>query len=179
MKINKNDIFSRTSYFVVRNISQEMVEVTNTKNLTWQIGKNIIENECISAINFTKEEMVSKTKICEILESTNGAVFTVTFSKQIEDDYIYKTLQDLYPNKGKIVSKEKFDRSVKSIIKNIKTGEKRVLTGHLIDSKQEFGRYKVIDLEIQLNDSSKHSVRQVDSKTIEELIFNNVKYKVK
>lgn len=179
MNIERKDILSRTSYMQVIDTGSK-VKVKNTTGFQWEIENPIIQNECKSANFFNKEEVVSRTRICEILESTNGAVFTVTFSKQITEEDILSKLLDIglentQENEGVWVDKNDYSLLTKEILK----GEERTLIGYLIDTKQEFGRYKVIDLEVQFNDPKAHALRQVDSKTISELIYNSVKYKVK
>lgn len=168
MDIKKNDILSRTSYIQVIDTGSS-VRVKNTTGLTWGIENNILQNECKSANWFNKEEYISRTRICEILESTNGAVFSVTFNKQITRDDTTNYIKQY----------DKKELNIDQFTDAVSSGEERTLIGHLIDTKQEFGRYKVIDLEIQFNDCKAHALRQVDSKTISELIFNGVKYKVK
>lgn len=170
MDIKRNDILSRTSYMQVIDTGSK-VSVKNTNDLKWNITNDILQNECKSANFFNKEETVSRTKICEILESTNGAVFTVVFNKQITEEQLLNDLRNI-ASYGDV-------EDVEQLTKDILKGEERTLIGYLIDTKQEFGRYKVVDLEVQFNDPKAHALRQVDSKTISELIFNSVKYKVK
>ncbi len=178
MKFQKGDILSRTSYMIIESTGTTS-KVRNDKNLSWNIGNDILENESTSANYIEKTEQVSRTKICEILENSNGAVFTVNFNKQADTKNVKTTLEALYPNKGKIASKDEFDKEVKAILKSLNVGEERTLTGYLLSTKQEFGRYLVKDLEIVFNDNTAHAERQVDSKTINWLIFNKIKYEVK
>lgn len=179
-KYKKGEFLSRTSYMLVTGSDNTGLTVKNQKNLEWAIATNIVENECISASQFSKEEKKSKTEICEILESTKGTVFTVNYNKQVDKDKLKETLENLYPNKGKIISKDDFDKNVKSILKSVETGEERTLVGYLKSTKTLFGRYQVIDLEVNFDPSiDNNGDRQVDSKTINWLIFNDVKYIVK
>lgn len=178
MKFKKGDILSRTSYMIIESTAVNS-KVRNDKNLTWEIANNILENESVSANFYEKEEKISRSAICDILENTNGTVFTVNFNKQADIKNVKNTLENLYPNKGKIASKDEFDKEVKAILKSINTGEERTLVGYLLSTKQEFGRYLVKDLEIVFNDNTAHAERQVDSKTINWLIYNKIKYIVK
>lgn len=174
MDIKRNDILSRTSYMQVIDTGGK-VRVKNTTEFQWEIENPILQNECKSANFFNKEEVVSRTRICEILESTNGAVFTVVFSKQLNENKFAEIVTNLSNGEASRLASSQ----VKSYLEQVLQGEERTLIGHLIDTKQEFGRYKVVDLEVQFTDPKAHSLRQVDSKTISELIFNSVKYKVK
>jgi hypothetical protein len=179
MEIKKGNILSRTSYMEVLNTNNVETEVTNGSK-RWNISNDILINESKSATWYNEEKFLSRSSICEILEQTNGAVFTVTFTKQVdEEEANVKMLKYI---KKLTIARCKEDLSgldSNEIVKDILKGEERTLIGYLIDTKQEFGRYKVIDLELQFKDSSKYNIRQVDSKTISELIFNGVKYKVK
>lgn len=167
MEIKKGNILSRTSYMEVLNTNSVETEVTNGSK-RWNISNDILINESKSATWYNEEKFLSRSSICEILENTNGAVFSVTFNKQVTDEEFNTALQ--YHKQGQYSSKELLDV--------VKYGKERTLIGYLVDTKQEFGRYKVVDLELQFKGES-HNLRQVDSKTITQLIFNGVKYKIK
>ena len=62
--------------------------------------------------------------------------------------------------------------SIKSISKGLVEGEKTEITGYLINSCNILGRSLVIDL----NAEAPNNFRQVDHRTIEYIIFRNVKY---
>ena len=51
-------------------------------------------------------------------------------------------------------------------------GETECITGHLIESENLLGRSVVVDLNAPAN----NNIRQVDHRTIEFIIFRNVKY---
>jgi hypothetical protein len=56
-----------------------------------------------------------------------------------------------------------------------KEGELRKLVGYLINVENGFGRSNVVDLEVKTG----HRMRQVDHRTIEDLILKNVRYQIK
>src|SRR6188508_162613 len=174
MEIKKGDKLSRTSYMEVISTNGRETEVTNGVK-KWSISNDILISESKSATWFNETKVLSATSVCEVLEQTNGAVFSVTFTKQVDEEKLAEYLE----GEDKKISKSASITDYKYLAKSFLQGEKRTLIGYLIDTKQEFGRYKVIDLELQFKDSSKYNIRQVDSKTISELIFNGVKYKVK
>ena len=55
------------------------------------------------------------------------------------------------------------------------TGKKTTITGFLIKFEEKLGRSTIIDLAQPWN----KGFRQVDHRTIEELVLNNVKYTLK
>ena len=57
-------------------------------------------------------------------------------------------------------------------MKELNEGELDEITGHLMQSENNFGRSKVIDL----NAPAGFNVRLVDHRTIEYIIFKNIKY---
>ncbi len=169
MEIKKGNILSRTSYMEVLSTNNVETEVTNGSK-RWYISNDILINECKSATWYNEEKFLSRSSICQILENTNGAVFSVTFNKQVtEEDLATKITQYIRSTEYK---------DIKELAKSLSVGEERTLIGYLVDTKQEFGRYKVVDLELQFKGESQN-LRQVDSKTITELIFNGVKHKIK
>lgn len=62
--------------------------------------------------------------------------------------------------------------SVFSCTFNKVDGKERTLIGHLTDTETHFGRSNVIDLE----NTSGSPIRQVDHRTLSEVIINNTKY---
>ncbi len=66
----------------------------------------------------------------------------------------------------------KDDKKLSEISKDLAKGELCELTGHLLESENSLGRSLMIDL----NHGSVNNIRQVDHRTIEYVIFKNVKY---
>ena len=61
---------------------------------------------------------------------------------------------------------------VKKLSKNLTDGELVEITGHLVESENNLGRSLIIDL----NAPKTNNFRQVDHRTIQYIIFKNVKY---
>lgn len=61
---------------------------------------------------------------------------------------------------------------IKKLSKDVVEGESVEITGHLVSSDNNLGRSLVIDLNAPMN----NNFRQVDHRTIEYLIYKNVKY---
>jgi hypothetical protein len=70
---------------------------------------------------------------------------------------------------------------LKKAVKKALEGEERVLVGRLLGTKDDFGRFHVIDMDIAEDKSKSYDVRQrlVDPRTLNWLIVKNVKYEVK
>lgn len=62
-----------------------------------------------------------------------------------------------------------------SFVKSIVEGDECTITGHLVDCENSLGRSTVIDLK----STGKSPFRQVDHRSINFLIINNVKYVLK
>ena len=61
---------------------------------------------------------------------------------------------------------------IKKLSKNLIEGETVEITGHLLESDNNLGRSLIIDL----NAPKTNNFRQVDHRTIEHIIYRNVKY---
>lgn len=101
------------------------------------------------------------------------------------DDY---EINDYYSNccfeETKKVSRTEIARKlgevgdkVFSISYNKLNGEERILVGNLVNQDNVLGFTSVIDLNIDPNDKSK-GFRKVDNRSINYLVFNNIKYTV-
>jgi hypothetical protein len=132
-------------------------------------GKDLIET-MQSSSQYDTEEKVSLTRIVDILKHTKGSLFTVCYNKKVSENDVNEALSSI--NKGKILSNDEIKRTVKEAYK----GEERILTGFLTFIESDFGRSHAIDLSIS---PEKNRVRQIDHRTINWLIVNNVKYYTK
>jgi hypothetical protein len=116
---------------------------------------------------FESEEKVSRTEMVEILLNAKECVFTVTFRKKVQA----KDIED-------ILSSIKSDAELKNkkdLAKQLSEGQETTITGYLVKAEEKLGRSTIIDLAQDFN----KGWRQVDHRTIEELIIKNVKYTLK
>jgi len=165
-KLAENDIFSCISYLRVTNIEGNQITVKNQLGGSWLISKDLIEKEMWSANHYDKEVKCNMTDLSEIIESCSDTVFTVQFRKKIDPKDVLDSLKNV-----KMADLKKADK-VKSLSKELIEGEPACITGHLIESENNLGRSLVIDL----NAPVYNNVRSVDHRTIEWIIFRNVKY---
>lgn len=159
---------SRVSYMKVNSVDFSGVNVVNEAGMSWGIGKEIVARECYAADQFNETKQVTRTELINIFCSVGDTIYTVNFNKQpkIEDAY------DAVANNGRIKS----NSDIKKALKEKMAGEERTLVGYTLKLDAAYGRSMVVDL--QQEDKSDR-VRQVDHRTLNWLIFKNVKYVVK
>ena len=66
------------------------------------------------------------------------------------------------------------DKAMKALTKTLIDGDQCEITGHLVETETHLGRSLLIDP----NALEKNNFRQVDLRTIEHIIYKNVKYSV-
>lgn len=144
-----------------------MTPDNTTKEL--QMSRDIMEYEMHSGTVFAKEEAKTRTEIVELLANAKECVFTVTFHKQIDADYVKSHLlaasKDTWGNSSKL----------KALSKELEHGPECTMTCRLSRTEHKLGRSKVIDL----NAPWGMNYRQVDHRTVTSLILKNVKYVLK
>ena len=127
---------------------------------------SIIEEGMDSGNQFSETRKVTKERLVKILESTQGSIFTVNFNKQAtrergEEKLRTVSVEDL-ATKGERLK----------LMENLLKGEERTIRGKVVKVEPKLGRTQVIDQDID----GDHRERLVDHRTINWLIFKNVKY---
>lgn len=152
--------------------------VTVEKKASKMNFKDIQRNDRLSGTYYLDVLSVDKAGGIITVQDQNGQKFDIRGKGLIE--------QTLYSG-NKYEKEEKISRTeAVNILRNAgdtvftvrfekQDGKMRDLTGHLINSENEFGRSNVIDLNI----TSGHNQRQIDHRTISWIVFKNVKYTVK
>lgn len=172
-KIKQGDYLSETQYYKVVGILPDMIQVENERGFQFGIGHKIVEEGIFSAHQVTEERSVTRTELIEIFSKVGDTVFTVNFNKQPTARAINEAIES--SNKGKILP----IKDMKKLIKAAFEGEERTLTGYLIKVETGFGRSSVIDLAADRGESTADwdsRIRQVDHRTLNWLIWKNVKY---
>ena len=91
----------------------------------------------------------------------------MSFKKKITTDSIVTTLSTYGFEQATTVDGQK------KILKEISAeNESKVITGHLVSCENNLGRSVIVDL----NEPASNNIRQVDHRTIEWIIYKNVKY---
>ncbi len=172
-----NEKLSESQMYTVVKIVGNEVQLKNDREENIVVDKNYVETCLTSASQFTDTKEVSRTEIIDILLKNPNIVMTVNFNKQIKEADVRKEIYELYPNKGgKLLSESEFKKNVNSILKKALEGEPRVMEGFHYSEVNSFGRLSFIDMNI---DKSLSRIRQVDPRTVNEIILKGTKYIVK
>ena len=143
-------------------INGREVVLKNHKDGSYEMADaSILSSDMWSADHFDTEVKCTMTDLSTIIQSCGDTVFTVRFSKKIDCKQVEENLKNA-----------DLSSSIKTISKGLIEGEKTEITGYLVESCNILGRSVVIDL----NAEAPNNFRQVDHRTIEYIIFRNVKY---
>lgn len=174
--LSPGDYLSEIQYYcVVKTHENAVVVVRNERGMEFSISAGIVEEGIFSASQFNETKEVTRTELIEIFSRVNNTVFTVNFNKQPTASSINEAIESV--NKGKILP----IKDMKKLIKEAFKGEERTLTGYLVQTETGFGRSTVIDLEVERDTTKDYDnrLRQVDHRSLNWLIYKNVKYVVK
>lgn len=82
-KVKKGEVLSTTLYMTVVDTLSDGVKVVDTNGQKFDIkGKKLIESTIKSANQYSKEHIVTRTELADILIGAGDSVFTVEFEKQ-------------------------------------------------------------------------------------------------
>lgn len=159
---------SQTQYYNVTAIDGTRITVKNQWGNLLYVSKDIIE-KMWSATHFEKEVPMNMTALAELLESVSDTVISVHFKKQASkenaEDLLKETKMSDLKDKAKIAS----------LTKDLIEGAPCSMICHLVKAESNLGRSTVIDLSTDAD----NKFRQVDHRTIESVIYQNVKYVLK
>jgi hypothetical protein len=180
-KIKAGDYLSETQYYRVISVTPDTIEVQNERGLRFKIAPHIVGEGIYTAHQYRREEIVTKTEIATIFHNIDNTVFTVNFNKQMREKDARDALLGLYANiGGQLISQQEYEQKVKEIVKSTYQGEERTLVGYKFGVDENLGRSLVIDLEQKYGDKEyDQRIRLVDHRTINWLIYKNVRYVVK
>lgn len=163
-----DDNFSCISYLKVLKIDGNQVTVQNHQGGQWFISKDLLVRDSFSGSYYDKEVKCTMTDLSQILEACKDTIFKVAFKTKINEKSIEEKLNEI-----KFASLSN-PAELKKISKALAEGHSTEIVGHLVESENHLGRSLVIDL----NAPPTNNFRQVDHRTIEYIIFQNVKYTV-
>ena len=167
-KLEPEQFFSCISYLKVSDIDGNKVTVTNQHGGGWLISKDILVRDMWSADHFNQVIKCGMTDLSEILETCGDTIFKVKFKKKVDAKSIEEKLSSIKP------ASIKKDDLLKKLAKELVEGEECELVGHLIESDNNLGRSVIVDVKA----NAPNNVKQVDHRTIEWIIFKNVKYSI-
>ena len=174
-KLVKGDKLSRISFMEVVSTDALYIRVKNEDDYEWSIANGIVAEECYST-KMDEEKKVSRTELAELLMNARDAVVVVNFNKQANADTVHAKLEEA---DGQKVTKK--------LLGNLLKGEERTMTGYVIGAEPVLGRTVMIDLEGKksLKPTKEEGVlwdsrqRLVDHRTLNFVVYKNVKYTVK
>ena len=159
---------SQTTYYNVKGIAGDRITVEDQHGGLMHVSKDIVE-KMVSGTHFSREISMNMTGLAELLETFSDTIFTVSFHKQ-------PTVEGALANLESTSFKDlKDQKKVAALSKLLTQGELCQITGHLVKVENNLGRSTVIDLTAK----GDNKFRQVDHRTIEWLVFKNVKYVLK
>ena len=162
------------NYYTVESVDSDYIHVRDENDQKLRISKVIVDKSMVSTQQFKREYKLSRTQITKILEGAGHLPFRVTFHKKVEPNHVADGLE------GKDLDTAAKRRK---IVKDLMEGQERVMHARLWRSgdqaEMEFGRFKVLDMEAtDAHPEKKPQQRQVDTRTITELVLEGVRYYV-
>ena len=163
------------TYYVVQDPQENGVDVKTCDGNEMHISNGIITDNIYTTNQYERSTKLTRTQLAQKIETLGHAAFRVTFNKQVTSSDIADGID------GKDIGTQAKRRKV---VKTLMDGEQRVMHARLrrtddYDASMELGRYKVIDLDFfAKNGNEKASIRMVDTRTISELVVDNVRYYV-
>ena len=127
------------------------------------MSKDILTNSAFSADHYDKEVKVTMTDLAGLIEQCSDTIFKVSFKKKVDPQDVVEKLQQ-----GNLSDQ----KEMKALSKDICDGKQCEITGHLSTNEHVMGRSLMIDL----NAPKGKGFRYVDHRTIQYIIYKNVKY---
>lgn len=127
------------------------------------MSKDLLLNSAYSADHYGKELKVTMTDLAALIEQCSDTIFKVSFKKKVDPQDVVEKLQS-----GNLSDQ----KEMKVLSKDIVDGKQCEITGHLVSNEHLMGRSLMIDL----NAPKGKGFRYVDHRTIQYIIFKNVKY---
>lgn len=167
--LKEGDVLSCTIQYTVKGISPDKltVHLKSTDGSHSHVSASIVESKYYT-LEVVESKKVTHTVMAEtIIPNAVASVCQMTFTKKPNPKDGSALLTGLDPEDLKNEAKRR------KIAKDIQTGKERVIRC-VIMHIDNMGRAHVVDLEID----GEHKDRQVDTRTVTECIYRNVRYHV-
>ena len=182
-KLKKGDIIQLTQYSTIQACNGHTATVQPDDSDSPIEYRGILDKDYIkSADHYDKEVKATKTELEEIFKMNPRTVMTVTFYKQVKEKDVVDKLEALYANQGgHIISKEDYLKAVKAVAKEVTLGELRTARGRHELNYGTGGRLYFVDMDKEKNPEKDYDTRiiQVDPRTLQSIVVNNIKYVLK
>ena len=168
--LKQGDQLTLFNYYKVDRVEGDFVIVEDKHGSKISIHKEIVGESMHCTSQFGKEIKTTRSAIAAKMKTLGHAAFRVTFDKQVTAVMVSDGLE------GRDTSTPSKRRKV---VAELMKGERRVMHARLHrssedDPEMEFGRFKVIDLELE--QKKEYAIRLVDTRTVSELIVEGVRY---
>lgn len=171
MTFKKGEILSETSYYTIEEvIPGKGIKVKMTDGSIQPIGEDYAKQYFKSADNFLTEKKLNMTELADLFIKSSNIAVTVNFNKKVDENNVAKEMIDLCAN----TAPSKIQSVMKKAVKQALKGNERVMKGYHKGVINELGRIQFIDME-----ADGYNIRQVDPRTINYLIVDNIKYILK
>jgi len=172
-KLAVGNWFSQSVYYKVKEIvDKDNVSVkTSTSDAQLTLSKDILVTEMNSGSAFASTEKVSRTDMIEKILDAKESVMTIKFHKKLDDAWVREILTGNIKNQKQLGDA----KLVKQVAKELVGGKDVEMTCHLSGGESTLGRSLILDL----GSKAGMNFRQVDHRTVEELIIQNKKYVLK
>ena len=202
-EIQVGDIFSEESHYIVKSVTKDFVTFNHLESgKEVKLSTSYVQNLLNTSDQFhevkevTKEDKKDGTPgIRTIFESIKSSeVFTVVFKKQDKPKTKKQINEEREAQREKAIELiDKAKKQKKSMAVAYKTaleyiqdnpildyveGEERVLRGFKLQFVSRDGKYRCLDMDIKRS-AKETGERLVNINTIEQLVYNGVKYIVK
>lgn len=178
--LKAGSILSENSFYVVKSVLPTSVVVTDDHGNEITIGNEYVDQILSSADHFSGEEKKTMTELADLFINSPRIAMTVAFYKK--DKPKTKTA---YKKEVATAIKKVQEAPVSQIatllqdlidnpITNYTPGEFRVMKGRHNGNMNDLGRMEFMDME-----DKSGFVKQVDPRTIQYIIVNNIKYTLK
>ena len=187
-KLEKGSVLSETSFYVVDSVAKDHVVVIDEGGNSLKIGNKYVENVLNSADNFEEEQKKTMTELADIFVNSKGIAMTVAFYKKDTN----KTAKAYKAEKEAAIEKitnakvaevpALLNELIENPISKVIAGELRVMKGRHYGGMDDLGRIHFVDMELPKGTDAKGGdtrMRQVDPRTIQYVIVDNVKYTLK
>lgn len=167
-KVKVGDVFSRFSTGTVVDVKHSCVIVKNTQGRTWEVSKEIIEDEFAFAGHGHQEtEKMCRTDLIAVIENNPRTAMSITFEKKVETKEVAHLLAD---GQGRLSQREWSSRVSKAL-----KGETRTLQGVHQGSFDPHGRLFFSNL----GEARQSGIRLVDLRTVKRVTVNNKEFLLK
>lgn len=163
--IKPGDVFSLLRYCTVVSVGADKFTVRTDDGNSWDVSKTIVAQSCYTASQFVETREVTRTELAAIFERCGDHVWSLEFHKQLDPNVVADKFTALDDDVRSLSQAKR-----RKLARDLLEGEARTMTGRLVSHSPDVdGRYRVIDL--ALNEQ-----RLVDPRTLEWLVYQNVKY---